>query len=106
MEGTFPSGNKDIVGLREFGLGQAVKDIIDVDFLRARSWSAPQPCLFRAPRKAFSASVTIDPIVMPWPFACLRSSSTVCSGSFNVIGTDGSVTSTGQSSREASSKYR
>jgi hypothetical protein len=34
-EGTFPSGNKDIVSLSELGLEQAIKHIIDVDFLKA-----------------------------------------------------------------------
>jgi hypothetical protein len=43
-EGTFPSGDKDIVGLSELGLEQAIKDIIDVDFLQA----APGACLSHA----------------------------------------------------------
>jgi hypothetical protein len=44
VEGTFPSGDKDIVSLSELGLEQTIKDIIDVNFLQA----APGACLSHA----------------------------------------------------------
>ncbi len=71
-----------------------------------RFWGAAQPCFFRAPRNAFTAPVTIAPMVRPLLLAYFRSRSTVFGGSFNVIGTVGSGTSTGRSSSDASSRYR
>src|SRR2546422_1666216 len=76
------------------------------EFAVGRLLGAAQPCFFRAPRNAFNAPVTIAPMVRPLLLAYFRSRSTVLGGSFNVIGTVGSVTSTGRSSWDASSKYR
>src|SRR5262249_17919877 len=56
---------------------------------------AAQPCLFRAPRKASSARVTMAPMVRPLSLACARSRRTVLGGSLSVIGTVTSETSTG-----------
>jgi RNA-directed DNA polymerase len=62
-----------------------------------RSLGAAQPCFFRAPRNAFNAPATIPPMVRPLLLAYFRSPSTMLGGSFNVIGTVGSGTSTGRS---------
>jgi hypothetical protein len=70
----------------------------------SRFFEAAQPCLFRVRRNAFNAPVTIAPMVSPLLLAYFRRSSTVRGGSFNVIGTVASGTSTGRSSWEASSR--
>src|SRR5229473_524941 len=75
-------------------------------FEAGRSLRAAQPCFFRAARNAFNARVTIAPIVRPLLLAYFRNRRTVLGGSLSVIGTVASVTSTGRSRWEASSRYR
>src|SRR5436305_2395554 len=69
-----------------------------------RCFDAAQPCLFRVRRNAFTAAVTIAPMVRPLLLAYFRSSSTVRGGSFKVTDTVASGISTGRSSWEASFK--
>src|SRR5438046_9437912 len=69
-----------------------------------RSFDAAQPCLFRVRRNAFTAAVTIAPMVRPLLLAYFRSSSTVRGGSFKVTDTVASGTFKGRSSWEACSK--
>src|ERR1700722_1193969 len=52
-------GTKNIVGLGELGLEQAIKRIVDVDFKWAAFLRAAQPCCLRAATNAFNARVTI-----------------------------------------------
>src|ERR1700745_726852 len=70
-------------------------------FPMGRLWDAAQPYLFRVRRKAFTAVVTIAPMVSPLLFAYFRRTSTVRGGSFKVTGIVVSGISTGRSSWEA-----
>jgi hypothetical protein len=58
-------GTKNIVGLGELGLEQAIKRIVDVDLKWAAFLRAAQPCCLRAATNAFNTRVRIAPMVRP-----------------------------------------